>query len=53
MLHIVTDKHVAINFVLSGESARSFSCFVYSSEVFMCTNLFYRLPQKEADYIPV
>jgi len=53
MLHIITDNHVAINSVLSGESTLSFSCFVYSSKVFVLTNLFYRLPQKEVDYIRI
>lgn len=52
MLHIVTDKHVAITSVLSGESTWNL-CFVYSSKVFMLSNLFYRLPQKEVDYIPI
>jgi len=51
MLHIVTDKHVAITSVLSGELTWNFSCFVYSSKVFMLSNLFYWLPQKEIDYI--
>jgi len=53
MPHIVTDKHVAIKSVLSGESTWSFSCLVYSSKVFVLTSLCYRLPQKEIDYISV